>query len=1105
MQPSGGGRHVAAALALCLAGWIAGVAPARAQASGTKILYLHDDQTLTRTPQAGDTMTPVTIGDEGLSADWQMTPAIPAGKSLTLTAGDATAVLDIAATGDQTGNARPVTVELRSSSGLIASDTFNVTNANDQYTATLAIASDTTLSAGDYLVLRIVNGEDAPANRERSIAVSQQTAADGPSTLSFDTSTVVNVDSVAAYSAAWPATTTQPLYDDGETVYLRAVVSDPFGSADVSGATLALTDAAAVVQFSGVSMTLVDSGAATKTYEYAYTLQAGSAQGGWTADVTASEGTEGTITHSAGGSFSVGVPVLAVTKSHTGNFTAGSNGTYDVVVHNNGAALTGTTTVTDTLDASLAYVSASGTGWSCGAAGQLVTCTNAASLGAGADLPTLSLAVAVAGSAGSSVANHAAVSHPSVNGGTPQDGNTDVATIVHPILSENSSKTVVDLDGGDADPGDTLRYTITLSETAGVAAANVAVTDDIPANTSGFSVVSVPAGSTDASTGSGTGAHGTGFLDVTGITVPASGSVTIVYDVTVAGGAQPGDAIDNTAAIGNPNGSDSTVTAPTVTVSQSQAAGSGNKVLYVYDDQSLTRTPQTANTVTPVTINGGSSADWQMTPTVAAGKSLVLSAGDISVTLVMATSNQQLGTARPVSVELRSSSGTIATSAPVNVSGGTNAPYTFTVTVPQTTLNAGDALVMRVSNGSGTTGRRVTVSQKTAANGASTVAFATSTVVNVDSVQVYSAAYPATTTRTSYVHGQVAYVRAVVSDPFGSTDVSGATLTLSDPSPATKLANAVMTQVADSGVATRTFEYGYVVPAGARLGTWTASVTGKEGSEGTVTHTGNGSLPVAGAITLTKTWDGADDGDSVDLAITGGADAVAGSSTAPSTTTPATATAGASAAIGLSESFSVGTAGTYSPALACVRNADGVALAVSGTGLSRSITMPIDSSVTCTWTNSKTVPLTVVKLSTVRSDPINGLTHPKAIPGALVEYTLVFTNPGAAPVDSGSLFIRDPLPAQVEIRVADIGSPGSGPVSFIDGSPSSGLSYTFTALDSTTDDLEFSSDHGATWTYAPTPNADGTDPAVTGVRINPKGAFNPGNAQFTLKFRVKVK
>jgi hypothetical protein len=355
------------------------------------------------------------------------------------------------------------------------------------------------------------------------------------------------------------------------------------------------------------------------------------------------------------------------------------------------------------------------------------------------------------------------------------------------------------------------------------------------------------------------------------------------------------------------------------------------------------------------------------------------------------------------------------------------------------------------------------------------------------------------------VHGQVAYVRAVVSDPFGSGDVSGANLTLTDSSPATKLSNAVMTQVADSGAATRTFEYGYVVPTGARLGNWTASVTGKEGSEGTVTHTANGSFAVAGKVTLGKAWSGADAGDAVDLAITGGADAVAGSSTAPSTTTPATATAGASASIGLSESFTTGDAGSYSPSLACTRNADGVALSITGSGLSRTITMPIDSSVTCTWTNTKTVPVTVVKLSTVHSDPINGLSHPKAIPGALVEYTLVFTNPGATPIDGGSLYIRDPLPAQVAVRVADIGAPGSGPVSFIDGSPPSGLSYTFTSLGSATDDVDFSDDHGATWTYAPTPDVNGTDAAVTGVRINPKGSFNTGNAQFTLKFRVRIK
>lgn len=41
--------------------------------------------------------------------------------------------------------------------------------------------------------------------------------------------------------------------------------------------------------------------------------------------------------------------------------------------------------------------------------------------------------------------------------------------------------------------------------------------------------------------------------------------------------------------------------------------------------------------------------------------------------------------------------------------------------------------------------------------------------------------------------------------------------------------------------------------------------------------------------------------------------------------------------------------------------------------------------------------LTVTKISTVISDPINGTTDPKAIPGAVVEYCIVVSNaPGGA-------------------------------------------------------------------------------------------------------------
>ena len=59
-----------------------------------------------------------------------------------------------------------------------------------------------------------------------------------------------------------------------------------------------------------------------------------------------------------------------------------------------------------------------------------------------------------------------------------------------------------------------------------------------------------------------------------------------------------------------------------------------------------------------------------------------------------------------------------------------------------------------------------------------------------------------------------------------------------------------------------------------------------------------------------------------------------------------------------------------------------------------------------------------------------------------------------------------------------------------------------------TDDLEFSNDGGATWGYVPVPDVSGFDPAVTHVRVVPKGAFaasdgvnHPG---FSVAFRTRL-
>ncbi len=154
-----------------------------------------------------------------------------------------------------------------------------------------------------------------------------------------------------------------------------------------------------------------------------------------------------------------------------------------------------------------------------------------------------------------------------------------------------------------------------------------------------------------------------------------------------------------------------------------------------------------------------------------------------------------------------------------------------------------------------------------------------------------------------------------------------------------------------------------------------------------------------------------------------------------------------------------------------------------------------------------TVNLVIVKSALTISDPVNGATNPKAIPGAVVQYTVLVTNQGAGTSDADSVRVADAIPANGELVVADIAGPGSGPVLFAQGSPSSGLTYSFVSLASAADSLEFSNDGGATWTYTPTAGGNGTDPAVTHLRVRPTGTFaaNAGTApSFSLAFRMRV-
>jgi len=280
--------------------------------------------------------------------------------------------------------------------------------------------------------------------------------------------------------------------------------------------------------------------------------------------------------------FTVSAPILGVTSTHVGNFTAGSTGnTYTLSVANSGNASTsGTVTVVDTLPSGFTATAISGTGWSCTLA--TLTCTNSTALATSSSLPAITLTVSVSSTDAGVYTNSVAVS----GGGAVANSGTDSTIVVGPptLLEAYTPNTTI------------LNQNVVLSfqftnPNPTVALTGVSVVDVFPTGL----VISTPAGVVNTCGGTVTAAAGSNFITLSGASIAAGANCTLSLDIIATAA---GIYVNNTGAPSSSNGGTGVSASAMLTVDGSLWVINANgTVAHLSEAGTLVTTAGTAGTI----------------------------------------------------------------------------------------------------------------------------------------------------------------------------------------------------------------------------------------------------------------------------------------------------------------------------------------------------------------------------------------------------------------------------------------------------------------------------------------------------------------------------
>ena len=709
---------------------------------------------------------------------------------------------------------------------------------------------------------------------------------------------------------------------------------------------------------------------------------------------------------------------LSIQQSGPTNIIRGEVNTFNFAVKNNGPnSASSNTQVKLPLPSGMTLNSFTGNQWNCTEATGEITCNYLTTIAKNASASTLVITLNAASSTSNSISLSATVTGIKFDNILSNNTSSKTYNVISADLS-NSKKTVIDLNGGNVQAGDTLRYTIELIESNGVPISGVTLTDNLPSNISSFNVISIPTGASNNSQPSPAGNNATGLASISNISIAANATVAVIIDATISSSTPANTVITNTATISSTGVANINIDSAPVYISKPANPASGNKPLYLRQTSNLSRVQPTSSAYN--TLADLAEKTYVINP--AFQQEFKFSNATVSAYLFLQNDDTYGSWGHTITASLLHTTANTTT-----IIGN----VTRTITIPSAGINGdnvalfefamplssppiiqvGDTLALKILNDSqyGQDSLRIysidpNTNTADSVSPYSLVSLPAATVINVDKISIIKGSQEITEASPS----DEIIIQAEVSDPFGSFDISSANISIKNPqgTPLIDLQN--MTVFSDSGLAKKTFQFSYILPSDATIGDWKISITALEGVENEIDHSSESILKIVA---------------------------------------------------------------------------------------------PLPN-------------INIVKTVNVFSDPIHGKNSnnnfPKALPGAILTYTLTAANSGPGAAVNNSIWISDAVPSHTYFYVNDFdGISGTGPVRQEITTSPSGLTYSFDGLNSATDDIEFSNTNGASFTYSPIADSDGIDENITHFRINPKGVFQAPAAgesptQFTIKFRVRL-